>query len=57
MTVDKMLSLLKEEKINKSLAGFYSRNINMKGVAKGVYFIRMEADVKKYTKTNKFILM
>jgi len=48
---------VKEEKINQSSAGFYSKDINIDGVSKGVYFIRIEANGRKFTKTSKFVLM
>jgi hypothetical protein len=48
---------IKEEKLNDSPAGFYSKDINIEGVSKGVYFIRMEANGKKFVKTSKFVLM
>jgi predicted NUDIX family NTP pyrophosphohydrolase len=48
---------IKEEKLNDSPAGFYSKDINIDGVSKGVYFIRMEANGKKFVKTSKFVLM
>ncbi len=38
-------------------AGFYSTKINMSGKPTGVYFIRIEANGKKFTKTNKVILV
>jgi hypothetical protein len=48
---------VKEEKLNDSPAGFYSKDINIEGVSKGVYFIRIEANGKKFVKTSKFVLM
>jgi len=38
-------------------AGFYSTKIDMSGKPAGVYFIRMEANGKKFTKTNKVVLV
>jgi len=37
--------------------GFYSEKINMHGKPTGVYFIRIEADGKKFGKTNKVLLI
>jgi len=41
----------------ESTAGFYSRKIDMSGKPAGVYFIRMEANGKKFSKTNKVVLL
>jgi hypothetical protein len=38
-------------------AGFYSRKIDMHGKHTGVYFIRMEAEGKKFTKTTKVVFI
>jgi hypothetical protein len=38
-------------------AGFYSGKIDMSGKPAGVYFVRMEANKKKFTKINKVILV
>jgi len=46
-----------EEISEESPAGIYSREIDMKGKPVGVYFIRIEANGKKFTKTDKFILL
>ncbi len=48
---------IKEEKIKESPAGFYSGKINLKGVSKGIYFIRMEVNGGKFIQTRKFLLM
>jgi len=37
--------------------GFYSEEIDMKGKPAGAYFIRMEANGKKFTKTDKVLLV
>ncbi len=46
-----------EEISEENRAGFYSMKINMSGKPAGVYFIRMEANGKKFTKTNKVVLV
>jgi len=38
-------------------AGFYSVRINMSGKPAGVYFLKMEANGKKFTQTSKFVKM
>jgi Leucine-rich repeat (LRR) protein len=38
-------------------AGFYSSKIDMSGKPAGVYFVRMEANKKKFAKTNKAVLV
>ncbi len=48
---------IKEENLTGKPAGFYSLDMKMDDVAKGVYFIRIQVDEKEYTKTNKFVLM
>ena len=52
---------IKGTKVNEfsgeSPAGFYSRKIDMSGKPTGVYFIRMEANGKKFTKTDKVLLV
>jgi len=50
-------SKIKEEVLKESPAGFYSGNINMNGISKGIYFIRMEVNGGKFTQTKKFLLM
>jgi len=47
---------IKEISEEKS-AGFYSGKIDMRGKPAGVYFIRMEANGKKFTKINKVVLV
>jgi len=46
-----------KELSEESPLGFYSREIDMSNKPAGVYFIRMEANGKKFTKTNKFVLV
>jgi hypothetical protein len=48
---------IKEEVLTESPAGSYSGNINMSGVSKGIYFIRMEVNGGKFIQTKKFLLM
>jgi len=48
---------IKEEILKENPAGFYSGNINMSGISKGIYFIRMEANGGKFTQTKKFLLL
>jgi hypothetical protein len=48
---------IKEENLKENPAGFYSGRINLNGVSKGIYFIRMEANGGKFTQTKKFVLM
>jgi hypothetical protein len=48
---------IKEENLKDSPAGFYSGRINLSGISKGIYFIRMEANGGKFTQTRKFVLM
>jgi len=48
---------IKEENLKESPAGYYSGNINMSGISKGIYFIRMEVNEGKFTQTKKFLLM
>jgi len=48
---------IKEENLKESPAGFYSGNINMNGISKGIYFIKMEINGGKFTQTRKFVLM
>jgi len=38
-------------------AGFYSEKINIKGIPAGVYFVRMQANGKEFTKTDKVLLV
>ena len=47
---------VKEFQEEKS-AGFYSRKIDMSGKPAGVYFLRMEANKKKFIKINKVVLV
>ncbi len=37
--------------------GFYSREIDMNGKSTGVYFIRIEANGKRFTKTDKVVIV
>jgi predicted NUDIX family NTP pyrophosphohydrolase len=46
-----------EEFSEESPAGFYSVRINMSGKPAGVYFLKMEANGRKFLKTSKFVLM
>jgi hypothetical protein len=46
-----------KELSEESPAGFYSRKIDMSGEPAGVYFIRMEANGKKFSKINKVVLV
>jgi hypothetical protein len=48
---------IKEENLKDNPAGFYSGRINLNGVSKGIYFIRMESNGGKFTQTKKFVLM
>jgi hypothetical protein len=48
---------IKEENLKESSAGFYSGKINMNGISKGIYFIKMEANGGKFTQTKRFVLM
>jgi len=48
---------IKEENLKESPAGFYSGRINMSGISKGIYFIKMEVNGGKFTQTRKFLLM
>ena len=48
---------IKEEVLKENPAGSYSGNINMSGVSKGIYFIRIEIDRGKFIQTKKFLLM
>jgi hypothetical protein len=41
----------------KHAAGFYSKNINVRDIPAGVYFIRMEANVDTFTRTHKAVLV
>ncbi len=50
-------SKIKEEILRESPAGYYSGKINMSGVSKGIYFIKMEVNGGKFTQTKKFLLM
>jgi hypothetical protein len=46
-----------KELSEESPAGFYSGKIDMSGEPAGVYFIRMEANSRKFAKINKVILV
>ncbi|MEJ2355876.1 MAG: T9SS type A sorting domain-containing protein [candidate division WOR-3 bacterium] len=52
---------IKGTKVNEfsgeSPAGFYSGKIDMSGKPTGVYFVRMEANGKKFTQTDKVLLV
>jgi hypothetical protein len=48
---------IKEEILKGTTAGFYSGKINMSGISKGIYFIRMEVNGGKFIQTRKFLLM
>ena len=41
----------------ESTAGFYLKKINMNDKPAGVYFIKMEANGRKFTKINKVVLV
>ncbi len=41
----------------ENLPGYYSKNIDMTGTPAGVYFIRMEANGKKFTEIRKVVLV
>jgi len=48
---------IKEEVLKGTTAGFYSGKLNMSGISKGIYFIRMEVNGGKFTQTRKFLLL
>ena len=48
---------VKEDVLKEIPAGFHSKNINMNGMSKGIYFINIEVNGGKFTKTAKFVLM
>ncbi len=48
---------MKELSSEESPAGFYSRKIDMGDNPTGVYFIRMEANGKKFIQTRKVVFV
>jgi Leucine-rich repeat (LRR) protein len=38
-------------------AGYYSREVDMNGVSRGIYFLRIDANRSEFTQTSKFVLM
>jgi hypothetical protein len=46
-----------QEVSKEEQAGFYSEKINVIGFPAGVYFVRIEANGKKFTKTDKVLLV
>jgi len=48
---------IKEKVLKESPAGYYLGNIDISGISKGLYFIRMEVNRGKFTQTRKFLLM
>ena len=48
---------VKEDILKEIPAGFHSRKINMNGMSKGIYFIKIEVNGGEFTKTGKFVLM